>query len=108
MKIKILKTWSRWHGKARAAFTLAELLIAFTISVVVVGGVAVILVYTEMTYCQVSNYTSMINQSRTALDVFSKDIRNASALMAFGSLISICQTILWHPRWREVKVFFDF
>ena len=85
MKIKILKTWSRWHGKARAAFTLAELLIAFTISVVVVGGVAVILVYTEMTYCQVSNYTSMINQSRGALDLFSKDIRNASALMAFST-----------------------
>jgi len=85
MRIETQNTFSRGGGKSRAAFTLMELLVAFAIAVVVVSGIALLLVYTEKNYAEVSNYTAMIDQSRKSLDVFGKDIRNASALVAFST-----------------------
>ena len=85
MRINMQNTSPQEGGKSRAAFSLMELMIAVAIAVIVVGGVAVMMVYTEKSYAEVSNYTAMIEQSRNSLDVFSKDIRNASALVAFST-----------------------
>jgi hypothetical protein len=85
MKIEIHNTFPPRGGKSRAAFTLMELLISFAVALVVITGIAAVWLYTEKTYLEVSNYTAMIDQSRKTLDIFGKDIRNSSALVAFST-----------------------
>ena len=62
---------------SRRGFTLAEVMIASTLSVVVMGGIlSTTLMITRSGY-RVEQYTDMENESRKSLDQFGQDVRMA-------------------------------
>lgn len=70
--------------RARSSgFTLVEMMIAIAISVVVVGAVASLSIISVQNFAATSNYVQMNDQSRNALDRISREVRNATSLMAF-------------------------
>jgi Tfp pilus assembly protein PilV len=85
MKLRSPTNISALRPKAAAGFTLVEMLVAFAIGVVLVGTVATVTVDTLLNYAAMGNYTVMDNQSRNALDEISREVRNASALVAFST-----------------------
>ena len=66
-------------------FTLIELLVAFALGVVVVGGVCALTVFTAENFLATTNYVQLDNQSRMAVDLVSREIRNATALVSFST-----------------------
>jgi hypothetical protein len=73
-----------WAPSQRA-FTLVELLIATSISVFVLGTVMVSFVVMGRCFNAVGNYADMDKQSRNALDVMARDIRQTGALTNWTS-----------------------
>ena len=68
-----------------SAFTLVEMMIAIAISVVVVGAIVMLSIISAQNFVATSNYVQMNDQSRIALDLISREIRNASELLAFNT-----------------------
>src|SRR5690242_21965349 len=66
-------------------FTLAELMISIAVGVVVVGAVAALSVISVQNFAAMSNYVQMNDQSRIALDKISREVRKATALVAFST-----------------------
>ncbi|HEX9046563.1 MAG TPA: hypothetical protein VF988_06005 [Verrucomicrobiae bacterium] len=72
-------------ARQRAAFSLAELLVASAVGIIVVGMIASLAIFSANNLLAVSNYTAMDDQSRNALDKISREIRNATALVDFSN-----------------------
>ena len=66
-------------------FTLVELLVSASISVFVVGSIAMLCIISAQNFAATSNYVQMNDQSRNAVDLISREIRNATALTDFGT-----------------------
>ena len=71
-------------GRAKfGGFTLVELIISIAIGMVVIGTVVSLALIAAQNFAATANYASMDTQSRNALDRISREIRNASAVVAF-------------------------
>ncbi len=84
MKIYFLN--SRPHRPSPAAgFTLLELLVSVGLGVVVIGVIVSISIMTSWNYVGTYNYVKMEDQSRNALDIINREIRNCTDLLSFSN-----------------------
>jgi prepilin-type N-terminal cleavage/methylation domain-containing protein len=75
-----------YRGKQRpAAFTLIEVLIASTISLMLAGILAVFFAFSLRSFAAMTNYADMNQKSQLALDKMSKDIRQARSLTSYST-----------------------
>lgn len=73
-------------GRATSGgFTLVELVMAMAIGLVVIGSVVSLSLISAQNFVATSNYATMDNQSRNALDRISREIRNATSLAAIST-----------------------
>jgi type II secretory pathway pseudopilin PulG len=75
MNFRISKERSR-----RAGFTLIEALVGFALAMLVMAVVASIMVYSARTFSAMSNYVDLDLHSRQALDLISREARQATAV----------------------------
>jgi hypothetical protein len=75
MNLRISKKLSR-HG----GFTLIEASVAFGLATLVMAVVAAIIVHSARTFSAMSNYVDLDLHSRQALDVISREVRQATAV----------------------------
>jgi Tfp pilus assembly protein PilW len=75
----------RARGRSQRAFTLVELLVATSVSVFVLGTLMVSFVVMSRTFNAIGNYADLDRQSRNALDVMARDIRQTGGLTNWTS-----------------------
>lgn len=63
--------------------TLIEMLIALGIASIIFAAVGALSVYTAKSFAALGNYTALNQYSRNALDILSRDIREAKGLIAY-------------------------
>ncbi len=80
MDCKITSTRSR-----QAAFTLSELMIASAIASVIATSLSALVAYSGRSFAAMANYVSLDRASRNALDVMSREIRQANRLTSASS-----------------------
>lgn len=68
-----------------SGFTFIEMLVSIGLGVVVVGVVSSLAIVTSWNFVATSNYVQLDNQSRNALDLISREIRNSTKLLAFST-----------------------
>src|SRR5579862_7857570 len=68
--------------RLKAGWTLIEILVACAISTLVMASLMVVTVFTLRSFMAVGNYGTLNQSSRYALDLMSRDIRNAAGLTA--------------------------
>ena len=68
------------RSRSRRAFTLTETLIALSISSVIASGITSSYMFIYKSTLGAVNYVDMNNQSRRALETFSRDIRQADQI----------------------------
>jgi hypothetical protein len=74
------------YGRARSGgFSLVELLVAVTASVFVIAAIATLSIISVQNFVATSNYVQMNDQGRNALDLISREIRNATAVTGFST-----------------------
>lgn len=66
----------------RAGFTLIEVMIAIAIGIAVIATVLTLAVISAQNFAATANYVQMNDQSRNALDLISREIRNATAVVS--------------------------
>jgi type II secretory pathway pseudopilin PulG len=66
-------------------FTLIELVVSVGLGVVVFGVIVALTIFTAKSFLAATNYVSMDDQSRNALDQISREVRNSSALLSFST-----------------------
>jgi type II secretory pathway component PulJ len=69
------------YRRQASAFTLVELMVAFTLSLLVGTVIAALLFYSTRSYVTMGNYTEMGARSQMALDKMSKEIRQANQVV---------------------------
>lgn len=77
MNLRTLKKQSR-----RAGFTLIEGVVALALASLVMTVVASLIVYSARTFSAMSNYVDLDLHSRFALDLISREVRQANAVVA--------------------------
>lgn len=66
-------------------FTLVELMIAIAVGAVVIATIVMLSIISAQNFVATANYVQMNDQSRLALDLISREIRNATAVTAFST-----------------------
>ena len=69
----------------RAAFTLIELMVASSVGMMVLAAVSFMSLYASRSSIAVINYTDLEAKSRYALDVISRELRQASQVLSYQS-----------------------
>ena len=72
-------------GRSARGFTIAEMLVATALAGLVMVMVMGSFRYSGTSFAAMGNYSDLDRKSRNAVDVLSKEIRNASALTAYGT-----------------------
>ena len=80
------------RARAAAAFTLVELIVAMTLSSIVMAGVISTYLYIARVGYRTSDYSEMEAQSRLGLEVFARDVRSANGIV-WNSSTRIAMTI---------------
>ncbi len=70
--------------RPNAAFTLAEVLVASALAVVVLAVLAMLTLFSGRSFVAMANYVNLDQQSQLALDKMSREIRQARQLTFFG------------------------
>lgn len=83
MKFSILHPVNRRPSKP--GFTLVEVLVATGIGTVLVGVIVVLAIFTSRSFFMMANYVDLDAQSRYAVDVLSRKIRNSSLLLNYNT-----------------------
>ena len=65
----------------RSGFTLIEAVVAFGLATLVMAVVASLIVYSSRTFSAMSNYVDLDLHSRQALDLISREVRGATAVV---------------------------
>jgi len=77
---------SRIHKSLRSsAFTLVEMLVAMGVGGLALLAIGTLTLYTGRSFAGLLNYADLDNRSRNALDVMTRDIRQAKWLNSFTS-----------------------
>src|SRR5437016_5565125 len=84
-------------AKRTAAFTLTELIVAASLSLLALLAVAVLVFYTSRSFVAITNYVSLDQRSQSALDKMSKEIRQAHRLTDFSSTSITLQDVNNNP-----------
>ena len=71
------------YRRSRLAFTLVEISVALGVGTLVLAAVGSLTMYAAKASLAMVNYTDLDTKSRYALDVISREIRQASALLSF-------------------------
>jgi Tfp pilus assembly protein PilW len=66
--------------RGTAGFTLVEAVVAFALATLVMAVVASLIVYSARTFSAMSNYVDLDLHSRCALDIISREVRQATAV----------------------------
>lgn len=74
-----------WQCVKSAGFTLVEMMIAIAVGVAVIATIVMLAIISAQNFVATSNYVQMNDQSRLALDLISREIRNATAVTAFST-----------------------
>ncbi len=74
---------SRWRFALARGWTLVEVMVAVGLSSLVLAAVASVTIYTARTSAAMINYTDLDSKSRYALDVISRELREATAVVSF-------------------------
>jgi prepilin-type N-terminal cleavage/methylation domain-containing protein len=69
----------------RQAFTIVEVMMAVAISAIVLAAIGTLTVYTARSFVALGNYEALDRYSRNALDVMSRDIRQARAVTSYAT-----------------------
>ena len=77
-----MTTSTRWPARKRRrrGFTLAEILVALGLSGLVLGAILTSFIFLTRTGLRVELYNDMERQARSALELFARDTREASAI----------------------------
>jgi len=73
------------RDREQAAFTLVELMVASTLSLLLTTAIATFAFFSTRSFVAMANYTEVNQRSQLALDKMSKEIRQASQLTAFST-----------------------
>ena len=76
----------------KSAFTLAELMVGLTLGVMVLAGVLAAYIFFCRTGVAIAQYYEMEDESRTTMQVFGQDVRQAKAIN-WGSVNSMTLTL---------------
>src|SRR5216683_6067680 len=68
------------HKACRSGTTLVELLVAIGISGIIFAAVGLMIFFSGRSYAALANYVDLDNKSRQALDLMSKEIRQADGV----------------------------
>lgn len=68
-----------------AGFTLIEMMVAGALTTFLMASVITLGMYTSKSFCMMGNYVDLDSQSRNAVDILGREIRDASALVAFST-----------------------
>jgi len=71
--------------KFDAGFTFSELLVTIGVGSIVFLAVASLSLYTGRSFASITNYVELDNNSRNALDILTRDIRQVNCLDSFTS-----------------------
>ena len=77
------------RGKSRGGFTLVELLVASALASMVLGVVMTINVFGQKSFIAIGNYVNLDAKSRNTLDVLSREIRNATAVLSIQTNLPV-------------------
>jgi len=72
-------------GRSARGFTIAEMLVATALAGLVMVMVMGSFRYSGTSFAAMGNYSDLDRKSRNAVDVLSKEIRNSSALIGYGT-----------------------
>src|SRR6516164_2113875 len=82
-------TSSRMSGLAsarfRAGFTLIEMMISIFVGAMVIGSIVALSIISAQNFAATANYVDMDEHSGNAMDLASREIRNATALIGFST-----------------------
>ena len=70
---------------SRKAFTLLELLVAIGVGSILLVAVMSLAFFSARSFAALTNYVDLDNHSRNALDVMTREIRQADALVGYSS-----------------------
>jgi hypothetical protein len=68
-----------------AGFTIAEMLVAGSIGLLIIGGVVLLQMYSSRSFAAQYNYVDLNNQSHMALDKMSQKIRQTGGMISFAT-----------------------
>lgn len=78
----------------RGGMTLVEVMIAMGLGSLVLGAVASLVMYASKSSLAMVNYTDLDGKSRYALDVISREIRQANAVLSFQTNLPVESLVL--------------
>jgi hypothetical protein len=81
-------------GQRSHAFTLTEVMVASSVGMMVLAAVGFMSLYASRSSLAVSNYTDLEAKSRYALDVISRELRQASAVLSYQTNSSVKTLVL--------------
>ncbi len=71
-------------GAGRAGFTLTELMVVVTLTVILTGAVFAAFGFVTRSSFAIANYADMTSEGRRGLEVFARDVREAEEIVAFS------------------------
>lgn len=71
--------------RSGAGWTLVEMMVALLCGMIIVASLMAITVFASRSYLAIANYRDLDKNSRNALDVMSRDIRNMSTVTAYAT-----------------------
>jgi len=83
---------STQSGRRDAGISLIEVLVAMGIGSLVLAAVSSLTMYAAKATTAMANYTDLDTKSRYALDVISREIRQASSVLSFQTNLSLTLT----------------
>ena len=92
MKMKPQGRFAFLRAKASPGFTLIEFMITVVISVFVIASILTLVVISMQNCVATANYVRMNDQSRNVMDHISREIRNATQVMAVTTNTSLVLT----------------
>jgi prepilin-type N-terminal cleavage/methylation domain-containing protein len=68
-----------------AGFTLVEMMVAVAAGLLLIGAVVSLGIFTSRSFYMMGNYTNLDAESRNAVDILGREIRNSSQLTSYGT-----------------------
>jgi Tfp pilus assembly protein PilW len=72
-------------ARFRAGFTLIEMMISIFVGAMVIGSIVALSIISAQNFAATANYVDMDEHSGNAMDLASREIRNATALIGFST-----------------------